>query len=398
MAGAGGDPADANPGPGDTEGINERLAEVAAELASEAKLHEPSAAERARIPVAKPAAGRSGPLRRWRNRRTAAKLRKPVQSASGSRTAAGRPASRQPGRARSRPARSVLTVIILAFLLAVSFGLHGLLHRGGRPALSVTPSATASSPPATASSAPALPFADDAPFAGSTAASYADGKAGIILPAARAHGPFTAAQVASAFQTVKKLLVAADLNWKTLHGGKPMAFAALLIPRQRSWFYRHLTPSGRTRQGHTSTSRGWVTSFAPDTEFVGRVIKVNGLPMTASATYYQHRTVLRIRADYLFVYAVEQSGDPSSRIRVIARTEITGLFYPWDDPGGNLEPWVLDITDFDADAQCGATDGFVHPAFPQTGPGKVQPSSGPRVDPYDLHTQIKKGCQAITGT
>jgi hypothetical protein len=380
MAGTTGGPADPKPDPGD---INERLADIAAELADEATFKEPSAAERARTPAAKPTARRDGPLRRRRNKRIAAKLRRPVQSASGSRQPRRDRRGREPAR-RSRPAVSILVaVIVAAVLLAASFGLRKL-HNSSRSALPL---------PTQATSTPALPFTSADPFADSTAEGYADGAAGIHVPTARAHSPFTAAQVGSALRTVRQLLVAAYLNPATLHGGKPTAFAALLIPKQRSMFYRDL----KAGPGHADTTRAWLTSFAPGTDLVGSVIKVHGLPMTVSVTAYRGATALKIHVNYLFVYPVEQHGDPFSRIRVITRTEASVLFYQWDDPGGKLEPWLLDITTSNAAAQCGTTDGFVYPDFPGTGPGKARPH-GPRIHPYNLHAPQPKSCRPITGT
>lgn len=384
MEGSTGGPAGSEPGPGD---INKRLADIAAELAREATFKEPSAAERARTPVARSAAGRGGPLRTWRNRRIAAKLRQPLQSAASGSRQPPRGRRRDAPARRSRRVRSILTaVIVVAILLAASFGLRKL-HNSGRPA-------TLPRPTQAAANTHVPPFTAADPFAGSPAEGLADGAAGIIVPAARAHGAFTAAQVASALRTVRQLLVAAYLNPATLHGGKPAAFAALLIRQQRTFFYLDLKP----RPGHAGSTRAWLTSFAPGTDLVGSVIKVHGVPMKISVTTYRGVKALEIRVNCLFVYPVERHGDPFSRIRVIIRTEASVLFYQWDDPGGKLEPWLRSIATSFADAQCGTTDGFVHPAFPQTGPGKHKPS-GARIDPYDLNVpQIKKGCHPTTRT
>lgn len=388
MEGSTGGPAGSEPGSGD---INERLSEIAAELAGAATFKEPSAAERARTAAARTAAarsaaGRGGPLRRWRNRRMAAKLRKPVQSTSGSRQPQRGRRGDAPAR-RSRPVRSILTaVIVVAILVAASFGLRKL-HSSGRPA-------TLPRPTQAATRIPVPPFSAADPFAGSPAESFAAGATGIIAPAARAHASFTAAQVASALQTVKRLLVAAYLNPATLRGGKPTAFAALLIKQQRAMFYLDL----KARPGHAGSTRAWLTSFAPGTDLVGNVIKVHGDPMKISVTSYRGVAALEIRVNYLFVYPVEQRGDAFSRIRVIIRTQASVLFYQWDDPGGKLEPWLRAIATSFAAAQCGTTDGFVHPAFPQAGPGKHRPS-GVRIDPYNLNApQIKKGCHPTTRT
>jgi hypothetical protein len=61
------------------------------------------------------------------------------------------------------------------------------------------------------------------PFSGTPADHWADGAAGITIPAARAHGPYTAAQVRSAYETTRAMLVAGNLDWPTLRGGAPKA-------------------------------------------------------------------------------------------------------------------------------------------------------------------------------
>jgi len=363
MAGTGETPGDSPPGPDD---INNRLAEIAAELAAEAHFKEPSAAERAQAAAA----------------RRASQARKPARPAPdrGYPTASGR-------HGRGTPLIAFLTVI--AALFAVSAGLHVLLHRAS------------SSSPGAARSARATPavsplFTTASPFANSPAQDYADGQAGIVLPVAGPVGAYTAAQVASAYQTVKQFLIAANLNWPTLEGGRPTAFAALLIPGERTWFDASLNKTGLTRQGVARSTRAWVTSFYPGSaEFVGTVIKVDGSPMTASVVDDHGSKVLSVLANYIFVYAVQQPAAPSDRARVVTHVQMTVEFGHWTDAGGPLQPWVTDVSVSHAGALCGETDGFVHPQFSE--PGKVTPSG--LANPYDLGTPIKPGtCQAATGT
>jgi hypothetical protein len=440
MAGTGPTPDSSSP---NSDDINDRLAEIAAELAAEAKFKEPAAADRAHTAVQPVGdAGprrRRGPLRRRRDERLAAELRKPVQDPGGQQASApprasagGRPAGWRPkaGRRvsgsaaqragawptpdrgyatptrRGRPGRSALTVVlVLVVLFGVSAGVRKLLQRGA----SGTPGATKSvgrtsgastlgvSSPTPSSPLQTPAFTATDPFAGSPAAAYADGAAGIVPPPAHVLGPYSAAQVASAYLTVKNLLVAANLNVPTLQGATPAAFASLLISQQRSWFDEHLTKPVRPKQGQPWLTRTWVTSFAPGTQLVGSIIKVHGAPMTAKVVSVNHHQALQIFANYLFVYAVQQQGQADSRLRVVAHEFATVQFAQWYDPGGSLQPWIVGFGDSYANVQCGTTDGFVHPAFPLLGPGKVRPSGSP-VNPYNLAQRQSKGCQLITGT
>jgi hypothetical protein len=438
MAGTGPTPGSSSSNPDD---INDRLAEIAAELAAEAKFKEPAAADRARASVQ--AVGgdaprqRGGRLRKWRNKRLAAELRRPVDEPGGQKTPAPQPKTSRragprpmagrraadtaaqragawptPDRGYATPTRrggagrSVLTVVlVLVVLFGLSVGLRKLLQRnpsttqGAASGAGRSPGASTvggSSPtPSSPLESPAFTATD--PFAGSVAATFANGEAGIVPPYAQPVGPYTSAQVASAYVTVKNLLVAANLNMPTLYGAKPTAFGSLLISQQRTWFYEHLTKPIRPKSGQPWLTRTWVTSFAPGTQLVGSIIKVNGAPMTAKVVTVNHHPALQIFANYLFVYAVEQQGQPDSRLRVVAHEFATVQFAQWYDPGGRLQPWIYDFGDSYAGAQCGTTDGFVHPAFPVVGPGKVKPS-GPPINPYDLAQRASKGCQATTGT
>jgi hypothetical protein len=210
MAGTGPTPDSSSP---NSDDINDRLAEIAAELAAEAKFKEPAAADRAHTAV-QPVGDatrrkRAGPLGRRRNERLAAELRKPVQEPGGQQTstppppsASGRPAGSRPkanrraaGSAarragawptpdrgyvtptrRGRPGRSVLTVVlVLVVLFGVSAGLRKLLQRGpsSRPGATASLGRTSgastlgvSSPtPSSPLQTPAFTAAD--PFAGS---------------------------------------------------------------------------------------------------------------------------------------------------------------------------------------------------------------------------------------
>jgi hypothetical protein len=361
------------PGTGD---INDHLAEIAAELAREAKFKEPSAAERAR--QAKAAQARSR------------RAKRPPDAYS------PRPASRE---GRRRAISLAITVGVVAALIAVSVGLSRL-HLG--PHSTAKPDNTPVTGKSSASPLPTVtppPFTVSDPFAGSPAEGYADGAAGIATPAAHAVGSYSAAQVRAAYATVWKLLIAGHLNRAVLAGGSPKAFARLLIPTERSWFERHLGWQGLDKHGEIRSSRAWLTSFVPgSTELVGAVIKVHG-SMTAAARRSGHNPVLSIKADYLFVYPIQRAGGPpSTRMRIVARTVLTVQFATWNDPGGSLEPWVASAPGGPAGILCGIYDGFVHPAFPGGPPSPVKPS-GKLINPYNQTIPPSThGCQPTTGT
>jgi hypothetical protein len=304
------------------------------------------------------------------------------------------------GSGRRRPVLYLtITLGVVAALIGVLFALPKL-HPTGNSA--VKPDNT----PVTNGATPSLPAASPAafsasdPFAGTPADGDADGAAGIIVPTAYAVGGYSASEVRAAYQAVRRILIAEHLNRKILAGGSPDAFARLLIPAQRSWFYRNLGKQGLDRHGFARSPRTWLTSFAPGTTaLVGPLIKVHGT-MTATAKGSGNSRVLSIRADYLFVYPVQQAGGGTdTRIRIVARTVLTVSFATWNDPGGPLEPWISGVLGGPAGVVCGINDGFVHPAFPGGPQSTVQPSGTP-VNPYDqsIPPGTHRGCQSTTGT
>jgi hypothetical protein len=209
-----------------------------------------------------------------------------------------------------------------------------------------------------------VPPAD--PFLGTPADGWADGAAGIVAPAARPAGGFTAAQVAAAYATTRELLIAADLNRQTLLGGSPAALARLLTPAQRATFLAGLGKQGVAKDGYPLSTRTWVTSFAPGSaDLIGTVIKVHGT-MSARAVTESGTAVLAVNVDYLFTYAVQSPHDPTNWTRVEIRQHGSVDFARWDDPGGVLEPWdktVIETTGL----QCGPGGGYVYPNYPANG-------------------------------
>jgi hypothetical protein len=275
--------------PGDRDEIERALRDLEAELARPARFIEPSAAERARL-----AARKTG----WRNARKAKKLRKPVPEP---RAAARLQAPSVPSRralGRSRASTIGIAIALLAFLGVAAFGFSRLaaLHpSGSADQTPVTNGPTPASQP-TPQSLPSPTLA--APFTGTPAASFADGAAGIVVPAAHRVGRFSATQVAAAYRTTRKMLIAAHLNGRTLRGGSPAAFANLLIPQQRSFFVGHLDKTGTSSRGAERSTRNWLTSFAPgSTQFDGKVIKVHGT-MRATLGHNGAFRALTVHADY----------------------------------------------------------------------------------------------------
>lgn len=235
------------------------------------------------------------------------------------------------------------------------------------------------------------------PFRGTPADHWADGAAGIVAPAARPAGEFTAKQVAAAYATARSMLIAANLDMQTLLGGPPAALARLLTRAQRATFLAGLNKTGTDEHGNPLSTRTWVASFAPgSTELIGGVIKVHG-SMTARTVRQSGVTALAIRVNYLFAYAIQPPRDPSDWMRVVDHEYGDIDFARPDGPAGALAPRDQ-ATIARAGIQCGTGDGYSHPAYPSDWSAGTR-QSGPTVHPYSL-APPRRGmeCASTTAT
>jgi hypothetical protein len=273
-----------------------------------------------------------------------------------------------------------LTLVLLAAVVAGAGWslLWELRHAPRRPA----------GQPGTAA---ATPLAD--PFAGSPAERYQAGPAGIVPPVPQAVGRYSRAEVTAAYATARHLLIAAHLDRSALLGRAPDAFARLLTATQRRYLLRHLGAGG------SQNSRTWITSFAPGSvEFPTGVIKVHGTMSAVSATASGGSPVLRVRADYLYVYAVQPPGRAAGRMRVVVRSVDRVDFARWESPHGALQPWWNPLGSVIA-GSCDFRGGFIHPGFMALTARKHQPAGRP-VDPYarSFSPSSVRHCQPATGT
>jgi hypothetical protein len=408
--------ADENTGPGSgtDDEFDRQLRALTEGSAGKAQFKELSAAQRAKA-GAKQArqAGKEAARKAAQAKRAARRQRPPGTRDNGG---GGRAAGGGGGGGGGSVGRRGLVTgwLVLAVILAVSGGLAWMRiahpFAGGAddtkvvtngPVPSATTLSASSRPSPVVSAAPTAsptvlsgPPAD--PFASSPADQWADGPAGIVIPAAHPVGSYTATQVAGAYQATRKLLIAANLDENTLLGGAPTAFADLLTKQQRTFFVANLDKIGLDKNGDPRSTRLWVTSFAPGTaRLIGSVIKVRGTMSARAATVHGSKA-LDVDVNYRFVYPVEPPGAPADWMRVI--TEVTGFvqFDDWTSPG-QLQPWNQ-LTTAEDGSRCDVNDGFVHPQYPQSPPDKVRPSGKP-VDPYSMASPPQApGCRSATRT
>lgn len=130
-------------------------------------------------------------------------------------------------------------------------------------------------------------------YAGTPAATYHSGEAGIKLPEARATTSFSTDQVSQGLSAVRQALVAARLDPRMLTGHEPDGFLALLAPASRSELAADFTD--RTGPGYVSrmsTAIPLLDEVEPRVKglFTYREVRVNGAP------------VLEITSSFTWVY------------------------------------------------------------------------------------------------
>lgn len=271
---------------------------------------------------------------------------------------------------------------------------------------------TAAPTAAPSTEAPQDPTVDQ-PWAGSPALSWPAGADAIVLPPAQATGTFSQDQVAAQLQTVKKLLVAANLDPATVAGGTPQA-ALDLMDRQE----RVKAEAALAHPTDADDPTAWFSRFNPRTAIpVGNVVKVQG--HTTFEGDGDHG--LLVHTDYTFVYALtpgpdtyrpsQQSGHPTGApagspsssgsaqsvawlqlsgstpvTREIVRREQDFRFYDparYDVTAG--KPVTAKAQSSFGDNYCEMGDGWLEPEFPQSDAGgDPSPPSGPTSDPYDM--------------
>ncbi|MGJ6961547.1 hypothetical protein ACSDR0_06505 [Streptosporangium sp. G11] len=228
------------------------------------------------------------------------------------------------------------------------------------------------------------------PFYGSPAQGYADGAKGLVMPPPRAVGRLSRKDVSAALRHARKLLVASHLDRKVLMGGRPEKLIRLLDPEQRAPFVKGLKHPAR-KAGYDS--RRWVTSLAPKSaEIVGKTFKIHG--RTRLSTFKENGLRgVRVKVNYLFVYAIRRPGRPDTLTRLVAQN--IGTLDVWRE-GDRLRFWVNSWNGGGvAPARCDTDDAFVHPFYPDSAPDRTVTATAPAVDPYSLDESTSKGCSLL---
>ena len=210
------------------------------------------------------------------------------------------------------------------------------------------------------------------PFAGSPAADYPSGIAGLRLPPAKRVGSFSAKEVGQALGLARRYFAASRLDPEVIAGAYPTDVIALLDPESKDTGLRDALRQPRTGDGPTQ----YVTRVDPRQDVLhGSVIKVNGTATVRAVS--PHELVVTVEA--LVVYAFRRvDGTPEvTRVVLRVRQELSTFRGMVTTPG---TVWRGKSSTTWAGVLCTTTeDGYLHPAYE----GEQGQVAGPSADPYD---------------
>ncbi|MGW1975580.1 hypothetical protein [Streptomyces sp. NPDC001889] len=221
------------------------------------------------------------------------------------------------------------------------------------------------------------------PFRGSPAERWASGTAGITVPAARATGWMSRAQVEKALRQSRDFLAASNLDSGVLRGDRPAEAIALINPHQKN-MRSFLSTAFRAPDAENDPVSLFSRFDRTRTRLVGDEIRTRG-----RMTYREgDRGALRVTADVTYVYPVARAPRGDEVVRTIVRRETV---LSWDNPAKVItEPGTFSLISYATDMTNGGCDDTVTGYLtPQFGAGPAA-GSGPAVDPYDRGTPLDK--------
>lgn len=226
-----------------------------------------------------------------------------------------------------------------------------------------------------------LPTLDE-PFKGSPAARWADGTAGITVPAARATGWMSEARVRDALDRSRDFLTASSLDPAVLRGGQPVEATALLNPHQKD-VQDFLATAFRAPSERNDPVLLFSRFDKEHTRLVGDVVKTRG-----RISYTEgERGALRVTADVTYVYPVTHAaadgGDSDEVARTIVRRETV---LSWGDPAKvRTGPGTFSLLSYKVhttNGGCGTLTGYLVPQYADER-GPADADGNPALDPYD---------------
>ncbi|MFB6666287.1 hypothetical protein [Streptomyces parvus] len=293
----------------------------------------------------------------------------------------------RPRRGKGWYAVGLVVVVVLLVAVAVAPGRIVGWFDGG-DAVDTLPlageSARPDGPPAQEADGP-LPTPDE-PFAGSPAARWADGAAGIHLPTPRATGWMSRAEVGTALNRTRDFLTASSLDPAVLRGERPTKAMALINPHQAD-VQDYLKKAFRAPDREHDPLLLFSRFRSADVRPVGDVVKTRG-----RVTFREgEKGAVEVSTDVTYVYPVVRASGDDEVARTIVRREVV---MSWDDPEKIvIEPGTFSLVSYKVDTTNGGCDtytGYLIPTFLADRTTGTDGGDGPEVDPYDRSTPIEE--------
>jgi len=213
------------------------------------------------------------------------------------------------------------------------------------------------------------------PFAGTPAADWADGAAGIVPPEPRAVGEFSAQQVAETTQLVRDVLVASRLDRKLVVDHDPAGYLGPLAPDAR----RQLEPL--FADGREPEVQALVSLVAPGSALLPAEAKVSGTMSVREGDAGE----LVVHTNYVFAYAFAPPPDlrlvDAMNTIVVVRADVDYIWRVGDRwTPGSRGLWFDKATGFGYSIGCNAYQkGFLAPVSTEHSvtrqPDDIEPGS-----------------------
>ncbi|SED65053.1 hypothetical protein [Streptomyces sp. TLI_105] len=225
----------------------------------------------------------------------------------------------------------------------------------------------------------------DEPFRGSPAVRWANGTAGITVPAAKATGWMSKAEVERALARTRDFLAASNLDPAVLRGARPEKAVALMNPHQKD-VTTFVTTSLRTPDKDHDPLLLFSRFDPAQARPAGDVVKTRGRLSFREG----RRGALEVTADVTYVYPVAPAGGGDEVVRVIVRRETV---VSWDDPSKVItEKGTFSLLSYKTDMTNGGCDNATGSFRPEFGGGGAgADADGEAVDPYNRTGPITEG-------
>lgn len=210
------------------------------------------------------------------------------------------------------------------------------------------------------------------PFAGTPAAEWPDGAAGIVAPAPVAVGEFTAEEVARAYAKVRQVLITSRLDREVIEGHDYERFLTLLAPKAQA----DLRPGFADDLG---TSYSYATRVADDYPLLAVEPKVRG---SMSAKLGKDGALV-VHTNYVFAYAFDALSPEELQgamdIVAVDRWETDYAVTDERWPADNQGIWLATVRGYGYSIACTAyKEGSLAPAYSERVDNAADPEAQDR--------------------